>query len=188
MLASVAADRRATSRAFRAFVTNYITNLSSPWRLAYSIGDGKDESPTYSGSVTCPGGFAKVEKYRFEECDTLKINKESFEFNVAFSETHVKEIRFAPNREGVEIRFELFKNGEPMDKGGIFIGPKYHTMMEPSFTLNINDERFKFGESNRRLAEKGIFIYAAPTRYREQLQPDLTPEMVEELRSLGYLN
>ena len=189
MLASVAADRRSTCGGFKAFLISYIEKLSSPWRVVFSAVEQGNLDTVYSGSINCPGGFVSVEPYRFEKNDKYEIKGETLSFELGFGSTREKEIRFKPNREGVDVGFEFNKYGEPLKQGGIVIGPNSSAVNEHTFTLNLNDARFEFSDdSGNPTPWGGIIIYATPLRYREQVQPDLTPEMVEELRSLGYLN
>ena len=60
---------------------------------------------------------------------------------------------------------------------------------ENMFTLNINDKRFGMGRCNiRPMIHNGVFIWAIPKHIRDQLAPELTPEMEKELRAIGYLH
>jgi len=189
MLASVAADRRSICRGFRTFLISYTEKLSSPWRIVFSASEQRNMQTTYSGSIDCPGGFASVEPYRFEKDDKYEVKGEVLSFELSFNDNWEKEIRFKSKREGVDIGFDFYRFGMPIGPGGVFVGPNLSPVNESSFTLNVNDPRFEFSENGGSPhSQVGIVIYAAPLRYREQVQPDLTPEMVEELRSLGYLN
>ena len=187
MLASVAPDRRSICRGFKLFLINYIEKLSSPWMVVFTADKARGERPVYSGSIICSGGYASVEPYRFEKSDRFEVNGEVISFEMGFSDTWEKEMRFTPNREGVDVSFEFYRDGKPAGQGVVFVGPHFSPVDEHPITVNVNDARFEFGESGGIALEKWIVIYAAPRRRLEQLKPDLTPEMVEELRSLGYL-
>ena len=119
---------------------------------------------------------------------SFETEAETFSFSLTVQAAHAKEIRFVTTSESDDIKFELFRNGKPAGSG-IFIGPRFDSVAGPEVTLNINDERFGLGRANvRPKKHDGIFIWAIPTHFRKQAEPDLTAEMVEQLRSIGYLN
>ena len=189
MLHSVSADRRATARPFRAFVTSYAVSSASPWFINFQRAGPIIETALYEGKIICPGGFAKMEERRTDENDVIEIIGESIEFKLSVEQASEKEISFIANDDTADVTFEILRDGEPLETGDIFIGPMLNRMVESEYTLNINDERFTLGQPIlRRENHDGVFIWANPTRYREQLQPDLTDEMKEQLRAIGYLS
>ena len=186
---SIASDRRATCRSYRAFLTQYILDMGAPWHINFMRGGRKDRGLTYSGKITCSSGFADVDTKLFGDNDLLITEEGVIEFSLTVEPATEKEISFVPNDESAEVLFELSLNDAPMTDGDIFIGPDIERMIDAEFSLTANDRRFSLGQPNlRRDVHDGIFIWAIPTRYREQIQPDLTQEMVDELHAIGYLN
>jgi arylsulfatase A-like enzyme len=189
MLRSVAADRRAAARSFRAFLTSYTIEMGSPWHINFMRTGKKRISAAYSGTITSPGGFAKVDKLRFDDDDTLEVDGDTIKFKVTVPRATEKEIDFVTNDESAEVTFEIRRNGTLLNKGDIYIGPGMDKVDNGLFALNVNDERFSLGQPNlQRENHEGVFIWAIPTHFREQMQPELTPEMVQQLRSIGYLH
>jgi len=189
MLHSVATDKRATARSFRSFVTNYTIGKGTPWHLFFMRDIKPGRGIVYSGSVTCEAGFASVNEFKFDDTDILAIEGNRIDFSIELMPSYEKEIEFITNDEAAPVSFKLERDGIPLDEGSIFVGPELDEITGDAFTLDISDERFTLGQPNlRRKVHNGVFIWAIPARLREQLQPDLTPEMVEELKSIGYLN
>ncbi len=125
---------------------------------------------------------------KFGETDILTIEGNRIDFSIELMPSYEKEIEFITNDEAAPVSFKLERDGITLDEGSIFVGPELDEITIDAFTLDISDERFTLGQPNlRRKIHDGVFIWAIPARLRGQLQPDLTPEMEEELRSLGYL-
>jgi len=188
MNASVAADKRATARSFRAFISNYAVSASSPWFINFQRAGPMVVSVTYSGSITCPGGFAKVESRRMDDSDIIVSSGEEIEFSLMVEPGSEKEISFYANDDTSDISFEIFRDGGSSEPDYFYIGPMLSPVSENIFMLNIADERFNLGQPVlRRENHDGVFIWANPSRYRAQLMPELTDEMREQLQSIGYL-
>ncbi len=188
-LHSVADDRKASARQYRAFLVNYITDLGAPWHIDFARTGMMRGSVTYSGSITCEAGFAKIDKIHFDKTDTVDVNGSVLTFRVVVTQGSEKQIDFITNDESTDVTFEILRNNALLKNEGIYIGPELDPMPQGTFTLNISDDRFSLGQPNlQRETHDGVFIWANPTRMREQLAPELTREMKEELKSLGYLN
>ncbi len=189
MLHSVASDRKATARSFRAFVTSYTISTGAPWHVNFQNSGNINLPATYRGTISCAGGFARIDQTHFEQADSLTVNGEKMEFNIRVNPASDKEIAFVTNDDSADVSFEMLFSDSSLPGGYVFIGPAMRQTSEPAFTLNPNDEQFNMGQPiTQRENHDGIFIWANPRRMRERLNPDLTPEMIEQLRSIGYMN
>ncbi len=189
MLNSVSDDRRAVARSFRDYLTEYALSRGTPWHLFFMRKTGENTGAQYSGTVTCKGGFADVKPMRFDDGDTFDVHGDTMHFEVTLKSSSEKEIRFVTNDEAAKAGFKLSRDALPMSDGDIFIGPALDEITGPEFSIDISDPRL--GLSGPRLLRRdndGVFIWAIPRRIREKMQPELTAEEEEDLRSVGYLN
>jgi hypothetical protein len=188
MLHSVAEDRKATMRPFRGYIISYIQNTSSPWHVIFSRQGEVRGAYTYSGTITIAGGFANVKGSNFTSMDAFQIDRDNLTFRLTSKPGSDKQLDFVPKDASAEVKFMINRDGRPLTDEGIFVGPGLDPVAGPEFTLSINDPRFNLGQPNlQREINDGVFIWANPM-HPEQGKLELTPEMQEELKSIGYLN
>ena len=184
MMESVADERRASCRPLESFVVNYITGLGSNWHVLFFP---RKEAVIYSGQLSCDSGFAGASGILLDEEDSYALSGNRLEFSIRTDAGNRKEINFVTNDEAADVEFEI-RMEDSTANGGIYVGMDREEVFESPFTLNINDERFSMGDPWLPcVSDTGVYIWGIPTRLRDTLQPNLTPEMEDALRSIGYL-
>jgi hypothetical protein len=191
MKTDIASDRRATSRNFRYFVTEYTLNAGTGWHIRASRAGADWTGPgIYKGTITAPSGIAEVKPTRIGPEDTLDVNGNVLTFSLQVDKWTFKAFDFKTNDENDQVQFAVYSPDNPAPEGYIFIGPEKELMPSSEFTLSILDPRFGlgmpvFGQSP---GHDGFHVWGNSVALHEKVTPEIDERTLEALKSLGYLN
>jgi arylsulfatase A-like enzyme len=192
MYKDVTAERRAVSRNFRYFITEYTLNEGIGWHVRmYRTPKGDRLGERYEGKIVAPSGFAEVSPTRIDGDDMLEQVGNELHFSISIPLWADRAFDFRTNDENDEVQFEILTDGDPSAEQYIFLGPDKVPAPSTNFTMSILDPMFGLGLpvfGPQGPMHHGFYLWGTSETLREQTTPEIDDRTREELRSLGYLH
>ncbi|HDS31072.1 MAG TPA: hypothetical protein ENN67_08525 [Firmicutes bacterium] len=137
---------------------------------------------------TDEGVFSEVSGLTTGTIESRNVGDKSVEFRAQFRRGGYFGLDFMIEPEDARVTFSVIFEDNPDIQLPWYLGASGTMFLSNEYTLGMTDPRITLSYPQARLTNsQGVFIWTVPPSIRANMVNELSPEMIEELVSLGYI-